>query len=287
MHTSFLSHEKGRYLWLSLTLVAACVAVYVIHDPLEPHNGGTIYGYGLGILGVLMILWLAYLGRRKRHFTSRFGTVRGWVSAHVYLGLALLVIATLHTGFQFGFNVHTLAYVLMCIVIVSGCVGVLCYRILPAERNTLKKGRSLDELFFKLEDLDGQLQRLAEHLTPDLRAAVLSALDRTTVGGSFTHQLLAADESTVLIEGRVVENVAQQTIIDAVLRRLSVVDEEASTRLSNLIRVLTDRRNLLEDIRGDIRLHGLLKLWLFVHVPFTFALLAALIAHVVSVFFYW
>ena len=30
-----------------------------------------------------------------------------------------------------------------------------------------------------------------------------------------------------------------------------------------------------------------LDIWLYFHVPLSFALLAALIAHIVSVFFYW
>ena len=32
---------------------------------------------------------------------------------------------------------------------------------------------------------------------------------------------------------------------------------------------------------------ALLEIWLYVHVPLTVVLIAALIAHVVSVFFYW
>ena len=32
---------------------------------------------------------------------------------------------------------------------------------------------------------------------------------------------------------------------------------------------------------------ALLEVWLYVHVPLTFALIAALTAHIVSVFFYW
>jgi hypothetical protein len=36
-----------------------------------------------------------------------------------------------------------------------------------------------------------------------------------------------------------------------------------------------------------LRIRALLEIWLFVHIPLTIALVAALVAHVVSVFFYW
>ena len=36
-----------------------------------------------------------------------------------------------------------------------------------------------------------------------------------------------------------------------------------------------------------MRLKALIEVWLYVHVPATFALLAALAAHIVSVFYYW
>ena len=39
--------------------------------------------------------------------------------------------------------------------------------------------------------------------------------------------------------------------------------------------------------RRQIHITALLEAWLFVHVPATFALLAALTAHIVSVFLYW
>ena len=58
---------------------------------------------------------------------SNAGTVQGWLSAHIYLGASLLVVATLHAGFQVGWNVHTLALVLMLVVIFSGFFGVFAY----------------------------------------------------------------------------------------------------------------------------------------------------------------
>ena len=80
------------------------------------HNGGSWYGYLLGTIGALLILWLTLLGVRKRAMTRRRWSLKAWTSAHVYLGLSLIVIGTLHTGFQFGWNVHTLAYALMMLV---------------------------------------------------------------------------------------------------------------------------------------------------------------------------
>jgi hypothetical protein len=43
----------------------------------------------------------------------------------------------------------------------------------------------------------------------------------------------------------------------------------------------------LARIRHHLRIKALLEIWLYVHVPATFALIAALGAHIFSVFFYW
>ena len=54
-----------------------------------------------------------------------------------------------------------------------------------------------------------------------------------------------------------------------------------------IVTEMTRKRNLTERIRNDLRYRTLLQLWLYFHVPLSFALLAALIAHVVVVFYYW
>ena len=189
MHISFLNHANGRYFWVAIALVGASIVAYLLQEPHQTPNGGTWLGYTLGTMGALLILWLIYLGRRKRNFAAGWGTVRGWVSAHVYLGTSLLVVATLHTGFQFGINVHTLAYVLMCVVIVSGLFGVWAYRTYPEARNELKRSQTLDDIFLQLEDIDGQLKRDVSALAADIRGVVSSAIDRTEIGGGMYAQL--------------------------------------------------------------------------------------------------
>src|SRR3546814_6920105 len=69
-------------------------------------NGGSWYGYTLGTIGAGLILWLTALGYRKRKMTNDYWSLKAWTSAHVYLGLSLMVVGTWHTGFQLGWNVH-------------------------------------------------------------------------------------------------------------------------------------------------------------------------------------
>jgi hypothetical protein len=78
---------------------------------------------------------------------------------------------------------------------------------------------------------------------------------------------------------------ATQAAIDALNQAAS--EEADDPALLKVEALLQRRRAQLERIRRHLRLKALLEVWLYVHVPATFALLAALTAHVVSVFFYW
>ena len=51
--------------------------------------------------------------------------------------------------------------------------------------------------------------------------------------------------------------------------------------------LLLQKNELLARARRDLRYKARLDLWLYLHVPLAVALLAALAAHVVSVFLYW
>ena len=51
--------------------------------------------------------------------------------------------------------------------------------------------------------------------------------------------------------------------------------------------LLGKRAAQIDQIRRQMRTKALLEIWLYIHVPLTIALLAALLAHIVSVFYYW
>jgi hypothetical protein len=54
-----------------------------------------------------------------------------------------------------------------------------------------------------------------------------------------------------------------------------------------LLELLARKSQVVERLRRDLAYKAMMDLWLYFHVPLTFALLAGLTAHVVSVFFYW
>lgn len=289
IHRSLLNYRGARYFWWALGLSVGSVALYVTQGDTQPPNGGTVQGYVLGTVGALLIVWLALLGIRKRRYSSTMGTVQGWTSAHVYLGTALILIATLHAGMQIGWNVHTLAYVLMLVVIFSGLFGLYVYMSYPESIAKNREGGARSELFAELFELDRSARSVATRCAPDIAIAVDSSIERTTLGGGIYSQLFGRDGSYfVRGEGAPVDNVDQQPVIDFVGARLPrAAKGMEAANLQQLIVLLCRRQAVLRRIRRDVRLYGWLRIWLYFHVPVTIALIVALIVHILVTFFYW
>ena len=131
-HQSLLEYANFRYFKVAVVVVALAIGAYMWDKEPGGPNGGTWVGYGLGTFGALLILWLLWFGIRKRRYSGTVPLI-GWLSAHVYLGVTLIVVATLHAAFQVGLNVHTLAYLLMLFVIFSGFYGVYVYLQVPRQ----------------------------------------------------------------------------------------------------------------------------------------------------------
>ncbi len=297
IHHDLIRYRRASYLWWSLILIVASSVLYGTQRSSEPPNGGTWQGYTLGTVSALLIIWLAFLGIRKRRYRSSIGTVQGWTSAHVYLGTAVLIIATLHTAGQFGWNVHTLAYVVMCFVIFSGFYGVYAYLRHPRLSSANRSGHSRDTLFTDLYETNETSRALSRYCDPESQMVVHSSIERTSLGGGVLAQLLATDRSKFVRQiagsgggstSAPIANQDQQQVIDFVADRIPRAEKRSEAKnLQSLLSVLCTRQAILRRIRRDIQLQAWLQVWLFIHIPFTFALLAALVVHITTTFLYW
>lgn len=274
-HESVLVYRSFRYLRIAAVLCAAAIVAYIAHDPVPEPNGGTWLGYTLGTISLGIIIFLAWFGIRKRRYAVGADRLADWLSAHIYLGLSLILLATLHAGFQVGWNVHTLAYALMLLVILSGVYGIYAYMRYPQLMTDNRRGMTLQQILAQIADLDREIRKLGLPLNEQVNAALLEASRETAIGGNFWQQLRGHDSACATADAR--RLVMQQA--DA------APGQEAAMR--QLLTLLTRKEGLLARARRDVQLAGFLKVWLFVHVPLTFGLLAALVAHVLSVFFYW
>ena len=268
-HEGFLNHRRWRWAKVALVLSLVALAAYLLTDPIPRHNGGSALGYTLGTIGAGMIVWLSLLGVRKRVIGSKPYSLKGWTSAHVYLGLSLIVIGTLHTGFQLGWNVHTLAWVLMMIVIISGLWGISLYAVLP-ERLSANRGEITQaQMLEAIRTLDRQLDSAAQPLGAQDAALVRLSLEECRIAGTLGQRLTG--------------NYAN----DGNARALTAVRGRVDAHLEQIKFLLERKEAALGQARRHIRMKAQLELWLYVHVPVTMALLAALLAHIASVFLYW
>ncbi len=275
-HSSFLVYERFRWFKRSAWLCLLVIVIYSAYAPVGGRNGGTWVGYGLGGLGLALILWLTWLGVKKRGFSTGAKGVKGWTSAHVYLGISLVVIATLHTGFEFGWNVHTLAYALMMLVILSGGFGVFAYVRYPRLMSQNMSGQSAEGLRRESAEIDIRLQRLAQRLPDAFAGAAREALE-TRIGGGF-FQLLSGSSRRCA---------AASALAKARAEAERITDTEQQIAATEMIAALSRKAEISARLRRDLSFKAMMDVWLWIHVPVTIGLIATLIAHVLIVFFYW
>jgi hypothetical protein len=294
VHQSFVTIGRYRYALMVLAIVVGCAAAYAVQPRVQQPNGGTDLGLTLGSIAAAMIVVLMGYGIRRRVFRRSLGSATRWLSIHVYLGLGTVVIATLHCGFEFGRNIHTLTYLLLCLVVGSGCWGVYAYLRYPALLARVRGNSGREQLLRKVRDLDAQALVLTGSSMPALRELVIDAIRRTRIGGGLWSQLRARDESTLMLApplhpgyARVVDNTGQRMLIDVLARQQAAGKTPAAKAvLDKLLKVTGDKAVLQRQLQRDIQLQGLMQFWLYLHLPLSFGLLTALAIHIFTVFFY-
>ncbi len=267
---SFISYKHFRWLWVTIIALLGCTLVYIWDSPGGGRNGGTVVGYTLGTLATVAIVWLMAYGLRKRAYRSSLGTVEGWLAAHVWIGIGLLLLVPLHSGFSFGVNVHTAAYVFMVLTIVSGIWGVANYATL-AERITAHRGGAKDVAL--LEQVD-TLTKQVDQLCAAKGEAFLRLFNR------FDFSFKPGLRSLLKLSD---VPVVDHTVAGALMRE--VPDAERGDALT-MLGLLDQRADLVRRLLDEARIKALLKIWLYIHVPVSVALCVTLAVHILSVFFF-
>ena len=275
VHESFLIYKGLKFFWYAIALVFISIVLYIMHNPLVEPNGGSWLGYTLGVISAVLVLWLTWFGIRKRQYALSATKLKVWLSAHIYLGLALVVTATLHSGFQIGWNIHSIAYVFMLLTVLSGVIGVYIYARYPKLMTKNRAGLSLDEMMGQISELDQDILKAGQQLPEEINTALFNAATKTSIGGNIIEKLYPKNINCPTLEAR---NLVEKKFADMGLR---------DQNISRVIALLAKKTKLLRRARRDVQIKVILRIWLFFHIPLAIGLLAALFSHILSVFFYW
>jgi len=152
-------------------------------------------------------------------------------------------------------------------VILSGIWGVAVYASLPAKLADNRRGMTKQQMLASLDALDRQLETAAQPLGRTEADLVIAALEQDIFAGGLVTRLSGRNPRCRTRAG------------------LEQMADNAETQ--KVLSLLRKREAQLDQIRRHLRLRAMLEVWLYIHVPVTIALLGALTAHIVSVFYYW
>jgi hypothetical protein len=235
-------------------------------------------GLGYGILGLVFIVVLMLYGARKRAYKSRLGTLQGWLHSHIYLGLLALAAIVFHSGFRLHDKVAATAFVLLSIVVLSGIVGAFLYTIGPPMLTDVESNLTPKEMSDQLNELAESMVRLASGKSLALQAVCSSllAMERPRRMAGWR-----------LLFGMPYRGGDEKETDVSLQKQLRDVGPGEQAELTQLLTLSNEIRELRGRLVLKQRYRNIMEVWLYLHLPFSFALLAVVAAHVIGFFYYW
>jgi hypothetical protein len=190
--------------------------------------------------------------------TEPLGRMARWLHFHVYLGLASGVTLWAHGGLSFASPMGAILNGLSLLVIVTGAVGTVLFALGPRWMTRAERDMNFEDAYVLERSLRKKIREAYGALSPE-QVSRFKQAEKTA--------------STALVE---------RTAL------LQVVETEPESRqeLEDIMVLVSQRKRILEDLRGAARVKFWINIWRAVHVPGSFILLGFAVIHTVSVLWY-
>jgi hypothetical protein len=226
------------------------------------------YFNGWVLISCIIVLMLLTL--RKRIVVLPLGRVRLWLLIHYYVGLVTLGVFLVHTKYRLPDSpLEWLLWGLFVLVAVSGLFGWLITKIIPPRLEAHGERIQFERIPVFRAQLAVEAETLARETVNTGNTASITKLYVDILGNFFAgpRNILAHLRSSNLPRVRILGELA------SIERYL---DEAGKLTLAKL-------RDLIEakdDLDFNYANSGLLRAWMFLHIPATYALLVTAIVHV-------
>lgn len=190
--------------------------------------------------------------------TEPLGRMKKWLHFHVYLGLASGVTLYVHGGATLATPIGAMMNILTALVLLTGVIGTILFAIGPRLMTRAEKDMNFEDAFVLEQSLKLKIAAAYAALKPEQAKAFRKA---------------EKAESTM-------------AIAKTGLQSMALVDEKDKRGLEDIMVLITQRRRILDDLRGAARIKFLINIWRAVHLPASILLLGVAVVHIVSVIWY-
>ncbi len=258
--------------WVAVT-VTVLVAIALVVLFAFYHLSMRVSAYPSGWLLLIAVLFLAAYNVRKKLTYPPLLKSSHWLQLHMYVGLLSIVLFLGHTGLRVPNGVFEglLALLYVCTA-ASGLIGLAFSRLIPSRLTV----RGEEVLFERIPLFRRKLRERAEALVVES----VGESGRSTIA-DFYEERLGDYFSGPRYRWR---HLAQSTrhlkrLLGDLASEQRYLDEEEGARAEQLAGLIETK----DQLDCHQAMQGLLKAWLFVHIPLTYALLLFALVHLVLV----
>ncbi|MDH5637005.1 MAG: hypothetical protein OEZ04_00770 [Nitrospinota bacterium] len=264
---------KSAWPILFTVIVGALLAIrYSMKIDESSYSPGAGMGLFYGVMALALIVILSGYRVRKSLLRAPIGSLHAWAQSHVYMGVILIVLVFLHSGFRTGGMLSGLLLALFLLVTASGAIGAILYKVVPLSLSKYGKhvmtmeviGARIDKLLAEADkQAENRSAKFLETYNKHIRPCLAS--HRVNWGYIFTEE----EEVIKACKAKMV-NLQQET----------PTNEVYGMSLVGAIYVEKER------LAYKWAMLNSLRVWLYLHVPLTMALLVALSFHILGSFYY-
>ncbi len=275
---TIISLRGSLWLKISIAVFIALVISYFFYRISEPRpGGGTTFGLVYGFIGLGIFALLMYFGVRKRSYVNNFGTLKDWLSFHIYFGVIMIIITAMHAGFDFGFSIHSLAFYIMIIVVVSGIVGTHFYLNLPADLE--KYG---DEISFAFADsemntLINRIKSVSKEKSAVFQKRAEMIIASGMPGKNEAFWIMFRKKYGVPTESEYFESIKDDVVN---------IPKEESEDFQKLTVLALQKFDFQRRFLNQIKIKNKLRIWLVLHLPLSIVLSFVILIHILIVVYY-
>jgi hypothetical protein len=259
--------------WRNIFLLVLGSALMLVLAGTDRANlGQTNFFTGWTLIALMLILALYNL--RKRLPVLRLARSATWLQLHAYLGLFCALIFLVHVDFALpnGYLEASLT-LLFALVSVSGVLGLWLSRSLPARLTRRGENVLFERIPAFRTHLREEVEELVEQAAREQGSATLPEL--------YTRHLRPFLSGPRNLWGHLFES---RRPYHRLAGRMAAMERYLNRDEQAILADIAERVRLKDDLDYQFAGQGLLKAWLFVHIPLNYALLLLVAAHILVVY---